>query len=219
LLRIFRKHKIPCGIHGEGKNAEYAVSALRRWPWNVIVGIKWVPPCSQDDRHTPPDNTPNSEDPNIDNPKTLCCTYDTFGTLLHSLLDSARGVSTVDDSASDGGSTSTSTRMSPSDITTIADFYLTTFCDFDHWADNILISKVLEEQKVSVDGITVRDIAKQGLAAFKRHKLIPIAALVDFLYPFTYDPKRFLDRMQRITLDGREARKAFTDEEEKTATD
>ena len=213
LLRIFRKHKIPCGTRGKGKNAEYAVSALRRWPWNVIVGIKWVPPKSC------PDKPSCNEDPDVDNPKTLCCTYDTFGTLLQSLLDSARGVSTVDDSASDGGSSSTATRMSPSDISTIADFYLTTFCDFDHWADNILISKVLEEQKVSVDGITVRDIAKQGLAAFKRHKLIPIAALVDFLYPFTYDPKRFLDRMQRITLDGREARKAFTDEEEKTATD
>lgn len=170
------------------------MTAIRRWPWRAIVGIKWVPP-----------KDPNCKDLDVP-PRTLCYTYDEFGALLQSLLDSARGVSAAE-SAGDGSSTSESpTRVDSSDISTVADFYLTTFCDFDHWADNILEDL---EKETSTDGIAVRDIAKQGLAAFKSNKLIPISALVDFLLPFAYDPKRFLDRVQSIIVDGRESREAF----------
>jgi hypothetical protein len=136
-----------------------------------------------------------------------------------SKTETAAPPSTEDDSMPCG------TELSNNDVRAIASFYLTTFCDFEGWAERHMqnywkkhkkrptsteTTETQKKPKVDPVRVTAKDVARRGRAAFERHEILPLEPMKDFLMPFVYDPERFMARVERIILDGRKSRKVFT---------
>ena len=137
-----------------------------------------------------------------------CIEYSEFKRLLEMIFDESRGVRRTDggeEMDQDEDAALGITKLTKNDVRGIASFYLTTFCNFDAYAERTVKGK--ESDYTLAD---VKKIARNGRAAFERHEILPGEPLKDFLLPFVYDQDRFMTRAEKIIVDGRTSREVMT---------